>query len=208
MCNGGMHAYQLGAVCMVFLLVGCATTPPSSSDDLCRIFLEKPKWYRAAKLAQETYGAPVELQMAVIQQESNFRHDVRAPRKRYFFGLLPGKRISSAYGYSQALDGTWLQYVRESGVRGARRDHFDDSVFFVAWYLNQTRRRNGVSYSNTVAQYLNYHEGWGGYSRGTHKRKAWLLQVAGRVESRRLEYARQMARCELPSPGFFRRLFG
>lgn len=190
------------------LLAACATTPPSRSDDLCRIFHEKPTWYRAAKVAESTYGAPIPLQMAVIQQESNFRHDVKAPRQRVFFGLIPWRRASSAFGYSQALDGTWLAYVRDTGVRGARRDNFDDAVAFVAWYLDQSRRQNGVPFADTYSHYLNYHEGWGGYSRQTYKGKSWLMQVARKVERRRDTYAGQLRQCKLPPPGLWQRLFG
>ncbi|MEM9602139.1 MAG: hypothetical protein AAGA11_04710 [Pseudomonadota bacterium] len=202
--NRGAAGCVLGAM---LLLTGCATSPPSRVDDLCRIFHEKPDWHAAAVAAQRAHGAPVALQMAVIQQESNFRHDVRAPRKRVFFGLLPGRRISSAFGYSQALDGTWLAYVDDTGVRGARRDHFDDAVDFVSWYLDQSRRRNGVPFSDTVGHYFNYHEGWGGYARKTYNDKAWLKRVAQKVANRRAQYARQLAQCELPPPGFWQRLF-
>ena len=190
----------------VVALAGCATRPPSQVDDLCRIFHEKPDWHHAALAAQKRYGAPVSLQMAIIQQESNFQHDVRAPRKRHFFGLIPGRRLSTAFGYSQALDGTWRAYVQDTGVRGARRDHFDDAVDFVGWYLDQSRRRNGVPYSNTVDHYLNYHEGWGGYARRSYQSKSWLLQVARKVEVRRAAYANQMASCKPPARGFWQRL--
>ncbi len=205
-----MRSFSLpcAALITVAVLVGCATTPPSRSNDLCSVFYEKKGWYESARAARDRYGAPIALQMAVMQQESNFRHDAKAPRNRVFFGLIPWSRKSSAYGYSQALDGTWEHYVRDTGVRGARRDYFDDAVDFVAWYLNQTRERNGVPFSDSYTHYLNYHEGWGGYSRGTHKSKAWLLGVAQKVKANRTRYAQQIAQCELPPPGFWQRLLG
>ena len=196
------------ALLSVAILAGCATRPPSQSDDLCRVFYEKKGWYESAVAAKRRYGAPIALQMAVMRQESNFQHDAKAPRRKVFFGLIPWGRTSSAFGYSQALDGTWQTYVEDTGVRGARRDYFDDAVDFVGWYLHQTRARNGVAYSDTYTHYLNYHEGWGGYSRGTHKSKAWLLDVARKVERSRAQYARQLERCELPPPGFWQRLLG
>ena len=45
--------------------------------------------------------------------ESNFRPTARTQRK-YVFGLIPSGRISSAYGYSQALDGTWKEYKKST----------------------------------------------------------------------------------------------
>ncbi len=189
------------------VVTGCATSPPSRSDDVCRIFYEKRGWYEAALDAKRRHGTPVDLQMAIIKQESDFQHDVR-PREDGFLGIFPGRTKSSAYGYSQAIDSTWRAYVDDTGVRGARRDVFYDAVDFVAWYSNQTRIRSGIGFNDTYNQYLNYHEGWGGYSRNTHASKAWLLAVADKVTHNRTRYAQQMQRCVLPPAGFWRRVVG
>ena len=47
----------------------------------------------------------VSLQLSFIKQESSFQRTARPPRKKVL-GFIPGLRASSAYGYSQALDGT------------------------------------------------------------------------------------------------------
>lgn len=189
-------------------LSACATRPPAHSDDICSIFAEKPRWHRAALRTQSDWGVPVGQSMAFLFQESSFRHDARAPRKYVFFGLIPWGRTSSAYGYSQALDQTWRAYVQATGNRGADRDRFDDSMDFVGWYSHQTRARNGVALNDAYRQYLNYHEGWGGYSRQSYLKKPWLLKVAKRVEARSRDYERQYAGCqEHLRPGFWRRLF-
>jgi hypothetical protein len=57
-------------------------------------------------------------------------------------------RQSSAYGYSQALDGTWEEY-QEDQRRGARRDRIDDATDFMGWYMDQSTEsalasRNGT----------------------------------------------------------------
>ena len=56
-------------------------------------------------------GVSPGMQLAFIKTESNFRPTARTQRK-YFLGLIPSGRISSAYGYSQALDGTWKEYKK------------------------------------------------------------------------------------------------
>lgn len=187
---------------------GCATRPPSQSNDICSIFLEKPRWHKAALRAQSDWAVPVGQSMAFIFQESSYQHNARAPRKHVFFGLVPWGRTSSAYGYSQALNQTWRNYIQATGNRGADRDNFGDAMDFIGWYSHQTRARNGVPLNDAYQQYLNYHEGWGGFSRKTYNKKPWLLKVARRVESRSKDYEKQYARCQQHlMPGFWRRLF-
>ena len=43
---------------------------------------------------------------------------------------------SSAYGYAQALEGTWDDYRKDTGRRGADRDDFADSSDFIGWYMH------------------------------------------------------------------------
>ena len=54
-----------------------------------------------------------------MYQESKFIGNARTPHK-YALGVLPMGRQSSAYGYAQALDGTWDEYKRETRSRGAQ----------------------------------------------------------------------------------------
>ncbi len=53
------------------------------------------------------------------------------PARRLIFGLISGPRPSSAYGYSQALDGTWNDYLSENKKQFASRTDFSDSVDFI-----------------------------------------------------------------------------
>lgn len=193
---------------LMLSLSACATRPPAQSDDICSIFAEKPRWHRAALRAQSDWGVPVGQSMAFVFQESSFQHNAKAPRKHVFFGMIPWGRTSTAYGYSQALNQTWKNYVDATGNWGADRDRFEDSMDFIGWYSHQTRARNGVALSDAYSQYLNYHEGWGGFSRQSYNKKPWLLKVARRVESRSKAYEQQYTRCqEHLRPGFWRRLF-
>lgn len=180
----------------VSAISGCSTpTKPTNPENLCAIFKEKRDWYSSAKDMERKWNVPVHVPMAMMYQESSFRHDARPPKK-YLFGIIPNGRISSAYGYSQALDGTWAEYQRLNR-RGADRDDFDDSIDFMGWYMHRTTKINGVSKNNAYAQYLNYHEGQGGYKRRSYEKKPWLKLVAKKVDSRSDRYRQQMLHCNV-----------
>ena len=77
---------------------------------------------------------------------------------RYFLGIIPLGRESSAFGYAQALDGTWADYKKATGRSIARRSSIRDSADFMGWYMTKTRKLTGVSLSDAKNQYLAYHE--------------------------------------------------
>ena len=131
--------------------------------------------------------------LAIMRQESGFDANAK-PRRKRFLGI-PLKRPSSAFGYPQALDGTWKLYRKRSGNFIAQRDRFKDAIDFIGWYVAQTRRQLKVSPRDGYRNYLAYHEGWRGYARGTHKRKKWLLSVAKRVDKQAGRYRAQLSRC-------------
>jgi len=103
--------------------------------------------------------------------------------------------VSSAYGYSQALDGTWDEYRREAGRRGSKRNRIQHASDFVGWYMTKSRERNGIALTDARNQYLAYHEGHAGYARGSYRSKSWLLRVANDVDARAKMYQRQLANC-------------
>lgn len=177
----------------LLLLAGCVTAPPKNAANVCSIFTEKPEWYEAALNAQKAWGIPVGVQMAIINQESSFVEDARPPRDWFLF--IPLSRPSTAYGYSQALDGTWARYQKSTGHDGASRDDFDDAVDFIGWYASQSRDELGIPRSDAYRQYLAYHEGQGGYRQGTHRSKPALLNAARKVASNSTRYERQLAEC-------------
>ncbi|MCG7571373.1 hypothetical protein FIU82_04650 [Pseudoalteromonas sp. THAF3] len=198
---------NLSLIFTLFILAGCATAPPKQPDDICKIFEEKEDWYFDAKDAQERWGSPKHVLMAMMYQESSFRHDA-APPMEYFLWIIPTGRASDAYGYSQAKTMTWEDYTRETDNGGADRDDFDDAIDFMAWFVWKTHQINGISKWDAYAQYLNYHEGWGGYKRGTYRSKAWLMRAANKVKRRASRYAVQLKRCEEElDKNWFERLF-
>ncbi|MEM9300721.1 MAG: transglycosylase SLT domain-containing protein, partial [Pseudomonadota bacterium] len=163
------------AVCgvTVFGLAACASRPPAQVDDICAIFEEKPRWYKDALASEERWGTPVHVQMAIIRQESRFRSDARPPREK-LLGVVPWKRKSDAYGYAQVKDATWDWYRDKTGRRGAKRTDFGDAIDFVGWYTTVSQQQLGLSKWDPYGQYLAYHEGHGGYERGTWRSKGWL----------------------------------
>ena len=179
---------------------------PEEARDICALFERRPEWRRSVEQAQERWGTPAPITMAFIYQESAFVSTARPP-KRKLFGILPWGRPSSAYGYSQALDSTWQRYQEETGNRRHRRDRFADAVNFIGWYNDLSDRECGISKRNAREMYLAYHEGQGGYKRGTHRAKRWLLDVADRVAERATRYRGQLASCAaVKEPGFVDRL--
>ena len=182
-----------------FLILGsCGVvssgTPPRNLDNACAIVQQRPNYLRAFKATERKWGVPVHVQMAIIHQESSFRSNAKTPM-RYFFGVIPRGRQSSAFGYAQALDGTWEEYKAKTGRFIARRSNIRDATDFMGWYMNNTKKRNGIDLSDTKNQYLAYHEGQTGFARGTHRRKSWLLNVAKKVKSRASMYNRQLRQC-------------
>lgn len=177
---------------LAVLLHGCATTPkpPREPNDACAIFAEKPKWQKAAERAERRWGVPVQVQLAIIRNESSFRHNAR-PR------LAGGGYASSAYGYPQAIDGTWEWYREQTGKRRAKRTDFADAADFIGWYTSISRRQLGISMWDAYNQYLAYHEGHTGFQRGTYRRKAWLQRYARQVDDHARVYAAQLRRCRM-----------
>lgn len=187
--------YFVAFIILVFLNAGCSTSPPAQPNNICSIFEEKDDWYDAALVTRDKWGVPVHIPMAIIYQESAFIDDAQPPMQ-YFLGFVPTGRASTAYGYPQAKNMTWNDYVRETGNGWGSRDDFEDALDFIGWYINKTHKINGVSKWDAYHQYLNYHEGWGGYKNKSYKKKKWLMKVAKKVDKRAKSYSSQYSRCK------------
>ena len=190
---------QLRALLLILLVAACGRgggygSSPDTLDDACAILAERPTYKRAFRAAERRWGVPMHVQMATIYQESKFVSDARTPF-RYTLGVIPMGRQSSAFGYSQALDGTWDEYVKETASFSARRDNINDATDFMGWYMAESRDRLGIPMNDARRQYLAYHEGRTGYARGSYRKKAWLVRVAQSVEDRAATYKSQLRRC-------------
>jgi hypothetical protein len=184
----------IAAILLLVASCGGGTAPPRDLDNACAIVAEKPRWYRDMRRTERKWGVPVHVQMATFYQESKFVHDARTPY-RWALGIIPMGRMSTAYGYSQAIDSTWDWYKDATGNRRANRTDFGDSSDFMGWYMTESNRRLGISKWDARNQYLAYHDGHSGYARGSYKSKAWLLRVSDRVADRAAMYQRQLAVC-------------
>jgi len=194
---GQARGLALALFGMVGLLGACGggDKPPSTVADACRMQTERPEWFQAMRRTEAKWGVPVSVQLATIARESSFEHDAR-PTKRIGSGLFAREvPRSSAYGYAQAIDGTWEGYLQDTGRRRADRSDFADSSDFIGWYMNSNSRVNGVSVRDTYNQYLAYHEGKAGFARGSYRKKAWLPPVARDVEAWATLYEQQLQGC-------------
>ena len=188
----------LRALAILLLTASCGGgrdySAPRNLDNACAIVQERPHYTRAFRAAERKWGVPVPVQMATIYQESKFIGDARTPFQ-YSLGVIPMGRQSSAFGYSQALDGTWDEYVVANGKRRARRDNINDATDFMGWYMAQSRSTLGIPMNDARNHYLAYHEGRTGFLRGSYNSKSWLLRVADDVGERALIYEAQLVGC-------------
>lgn len=188
---------SLRTLVIILLVASCGgnkNTAPKALDDACSILQQRSGFSRAFRATERKYGIPVHVQMATIYQESKFIANARTPLQ-FKLGVIPVGRQSSAYGYSQALDGTWDEYRNATGKRGARRDNIRDASDFMGWYMAQSSEQLGISRSDARSQYLAYHEGRTGFRRGSYKAKSWLMRISGEVAQRSRMYQAQLASC-------------
>ena len=181
---------------LLFSLVACTAAPPRNSDNLCATFKEKDDWYADAKQSYEKWGVPIPVQMAIMHQESHFVADAQPPRI-WLLGIIPWFRPTSAYGYAQALDGTWDLYLDDAGGWTSDRDDFADAADFIGWYSNQSHAKLGIAKGDAKNLYLAYHEGHKGYQHKSYLQKAWLQRVAEKVAYRARLFQSQLGTCKM-----------
>jgi hypothetical protein len=177
------------------LLSGCTLIENKTTDnplDACLMLKENNDWLKSTYKSYKKWGVPVSVQLSIIKYESSFRHDARPLKKN---GFLWNTYYSSAYGYSQALDGTWDDYKKSTSNSSARRDSFSDSTDFIGWYINKTNKRLGIKKTDTYNLYLAYHEGINGFKRKTYKNKKWLISKAKKVNYKNKVYSKQIKKC-------------
>lgn len=188
------------ALVIVLLAASCGggggTSAPRNLDNACSILQQRPGYLRAFRAAERKWGVPVHVQMASMYQESKFKSDARTPF-RYTLGVIPMGRQSSAFGYSQALNGTWDEYVQDQRAFRAKRNDIDDAADFMGWYMAESNRRLGIPLNDARNQYLAYHEGRTGFARGSYNGKAWLLRVSDEIAARSMTYQRQLSSCRV-----------
>ncbi len=174
------------------ILLSCSSIPKNTSNS-CEIFNERYLWYKHTKKTEKKWGTPIYVQLAIIKMESNFDW-LAKPKKQKIFKVIPFKRPSSSFGYSQAVKGTWKQYKKETGNSLATRVRFKDSVDFIGWYTYKTENILKISKKNAFKQYIAYHEGWGNYK--NYKKNSKVIELAKKVQKQSDKYRLQLEKCE------------
>ena len=179
---------------VLFFLTSCSSVPKYPSD-ACKIFSEKYLWYKHAKTSATKYGAPVHIILAFVNKESGFNRWAK-PKRTKLFKIVPYKRPSSSFGYSQAVKKTWELYKEETSNPLALRTRFKDSVMFIGWYINKTNKINKIPKNDSYRQYLNYYLGWGNYAKKTYKTDKKAVIYAKSVEKQSKIYKGQLRECQ------------
>ena len=177
----------------IFFLISACSSIPKNTSDSCSIFNERYLWYKYTKKTEQKWGTPIYLQLAIIKMESDFDW-LAKPQRQKIFKVIPYKRPSSSFGYSQAVKGTWNQYKKETNNKLATRARFRDSVDFIGWYTDKTEKLLKISKKDVYRQYLAYHEGWGNYKNYKNNQKVIIL--AKKVTEQANKYRKQLKKCQ------------
>ena len=177
---------------ILLILSSCSSTL-SNTKDSCSIFSERYLWYKYAKKTEKKWGAPIYIQLAFIKKESDF-YWLAKPERLKLFKIIPYKRKSSSFGYSQAIKGTWDLYKKETNNRLASRARFKDSVDFIGWYMNKTTKLLKISKNDAYRQYIAYHEGWANYK--NYKKNKKVIIFAKKVKDQANQYRKQLTKCQ------------
>jgi len=183
---------KLFLILIVISISACSSIPQNTSNS-CSIFNERYLWYKHVKNTEKKWGTPIYVQLAIIKMESDFDWLAKPPRRK-LFKIIPFKRPSSSFGYSQAVKGTWEQYKNETGNKLATRARFKDSVDFIGWYTDKTESILKISKKDAFRQYLAYHEGWGAYKNYRNNQK--VIGLAKKVKKQSDKYRSQLKKCQ------------
>ena len=177
---------------LFFLITACSSIPNNTANS-CSIFDQRYLWYKHTKQVEKKWGTPIHIQLAIIKLESDFVW-LAKPARQKIFKVIPYKRPSSSFGYSQAVKGTWEQYKKETGNNLATRARFKDSVDFIGWYTNKTETILKISKKDAFKQYIAYHEGWGNFK--YYKKNKKVIGLANKVKKQSEIYKKQLIKCK------------
>lgn len=152
-------------------------------DNACALLAERPHWRTALQDVQNRWNIAPEMILAFLYQESRFNPTALSRSK--------------AYGYAQIKDESWDWYLLKTQNVGGGRERFDDAIDFIGFYANQNVKRNQVAINDVKNQYLAYHEGMGGFEKGSFLGKPWLLSISDKVSARAKSYQAQLAKCPI-----------
>ena len=180
---------------IIFSLLASCSSVPKYPQNACKIFGQKYLWYKSAKKSSETYGVPIHIILAFVNKESGFNRWAK-PKRNKLFKIIPYKRPSSSFGYSQAVNKTWELYKKETGNSLALRTRFKDSVMFIGWYMKKTNKINKIPLNDSYRQYLNYYLGWSGYAKKVYNTDKKSIIFAKSVQKQSRIYKNQLKACQ------------
>ena len=180
---------------ITFIFITSCSSVPKYPQNACKVFGENYLWYKSIKKSSETYGAPIHIILAFVNKESGFNRWAK-PKRTKLFKVVPYKRPSSSFGYSQAVKKTWELYKNETDRPLALRTRFKDSVMFIGWYIKKTNKINKISLNDPYRQYLNYYLGWGSYAKKVYKTDKKSIILAKSVEKQSKVYKNQLRQCQ------------
>ena len=187
-----MKILKINFLLILLSIISACSSIPSNTSNSCSILNERYLWFKHVNKTKKKWGTPVYLQLAIIKMESDFDWLAKPPRQK-LFKVIPYKRPSSSFWYSQAVNGTWEQYKKETGNKLAVRSMFKYSVDFIGWYTNKSSNILNISKSDAFRQYIAYHEGWGGFKNYKDNKK--VINLAKRVEKQSNVYKNQLKEC-------------
>ena len=176
---------------LILFLTACSSVPKNTNNS-CAIFEDRYLWYKHTKKVEEKWGIPVYIQLAFIKKESDFNFLAKPPRHK-LFKVIPYKRKSSSFGYSQAIKSSWNLYRKETGNKLALRTSFRSSVDFVGWYLNKSHKILKIPKNDAYKLYLSYYLGWSDYKNYSKDKKAIIY--AKSVKDIASKYRKQLTTC-------------
>ena len=180
---------------IIFFFIASCSSVPKYPQNACKIFGERYLWYKHAKKSSEIYDVPVYIILAFVKKESGFNRWAK-PKRKKLFKVVPYKRPSSSFGYSQAVNKTWELYKTETDNPFALRTRFKDSVMFIGWYINKTNKINKIPLNDSYRLYLNYYLGWGNYSKKVYKTDKKAIIYAKNVQKQSKIYKSQLTQCQ------------
>jgi hypothetical protein len=187
--------WAFSAACL--LLASCTTTPPRNVDDACAIFAEYGDWFADAKAASQRWGCRSRYCWRSSIRNRPFAPTPEPPRT-WYLGFIPGPRPSSAYGYSQALDGTWDRYTAATGNVMAPIAT-SSPMPWISSAGTSTKPPCATASPNVATPITNI---WlitkarAALPRALTGKKPWLMERARKVSRQAARYGSQLARCE------------
>lgn len=176
-------------------LIPHTTPPPDNINNACLIFQQYPRWYVDLAKAEQHWHLPIAVSLAIIRQESHFHALAQTPH-RHLLGIpLPWTHITTATGYTQAIDGTWKLYENATHNYWNDRSSFASAADFIGWFAANAHHRAGIPLNDAYDLYLAYHEGIRGYIEHNYDRKLWLKNIAWLVQRHAETYQHQLRQC-------------